>query len=80
MTMMFLTNVDFLLKFYERCKEEGLDTVDERMDLLVKMAMENSGQCSISETKRDKEQIIKDLQKNYGNILYVDPDADDKLL
>lgn len=77
MTMLFLTNADFLLKFYERCAKDGIETEEERVVLLTQMAIENEGQCSISQTNRTKEQVVKDLSKNYGKVLCVDPDKKD---
>lgn len=80
MTTLFYTNADFLLKFYERCIVEGIESEEAKLELLAEMAVDNPGQCSISSTERSKEQVIKDMTKTYGKVLYIDPNKKDTLL
>jgi len=77
MALAFMGNADFFLKFYEKCIELGLETEQEKEDLLLTMAVLD-GHISVFETKRSKAQIVQDLAKNYGNVLYIKPEEQDQ--
>lgn len=77
MTMLFSGDVDFFEKFYLKCIEQDLTTEEDRVNLLIKMSME-SKDCSIYQTSRTKEQVIKDYTQHYDDILVVEPDKEVK--
>jgi hypothetical protein len=77
MALGFIGNADFFIKFYEKCIELGLETEQDKTDLLLTMS-KNDGHISVFKTKRSKEQIAQDLAKNYGNVLYIKPEEQDQ--
>jgi len=67
MTILFQSNANFFLRFFERCIKENLNTEEDRIKLLVSMAKETN-QCSIIQTSRSTSQIIKDFKKHYKKL------------
>ena len=68
MTLVFQSNADFFLKFYERCMKENITDEKERVQLLLRMA-EEDGKCSVIQTERTKDQIAEDAAKHYKTVL-----------
>ena len=69
MALTFYSNAEFFERFFRRCMVENLDTEEDRVKLLLTMAQEEKGKCSIGMTNRSKKEIVQDLAKNYGNVL-----------
>lgn len=76
MTLGFVTNADFLLRFYEICMEYGIEDEQQKAAILYEMARQEPDQCSVFKTKRTKDQVTKDLAKNFGNVLHIKPKKD----
>lgn len=70
-TLMFMMNAQCLEEFYIRCQTYNAETEADRISVLVDMALDG-WPVSISETGRTREQIISDLQRNYGNVLSIE--------
>ena len=70
----FSLDVATALEFYRRCSIFCVDTEEERVELLVKMANEGYP-ISIGNTQRSKTKYLKDLAKEY-KILHVKPSSD----
>lgn len=66
-TFAFRMDVDTALEFFERTKERGAETEEERIKILLELANEGKMK-NIIMTSRTKEQIIEDYEKHY-NIL-----------
>lgn len=54
-------------EFWVKVKERNLETEEQRKDLLLEMAKEGKIK-SVVQTRRTKEEIVKDYKKNYGNV------------
>lgn len=67
--LMFQSNADFFMRFFERCTQEKLETEEERLVVLLEMARE-SGECSVVSTKRTREEIVKDAAR-HGKVLDI---------
>lgn len=63
--LMWSMDVETAMEFYKRVAERGADTEKERTDILFEL-LEEGKISGLSATKRNKEQIIKDLKKNFN--------------
>lgn len=77
MTMIFEMTLDVAEEFYRRCVEKVAETEEERTDILIELAKEGR-MNSVIHTERTQEQIIADAAKNFGKVLCVKGDRDDK--
>lgn len=67
----FEFTVDTALIFWQRVKERGADTVEEREEILLEMAREGLV-TRVTKTNRTKEEYIKDLAR-HNKVLKVTP-------
>lgn len=68
MNYIFQMSVDTALEFWERVNTRNAQTEEERQAILIELVQEGKVDA-VSKTNRSKEQILKDAQKNYGNVL-----------
>ncbi len=61
------------MEFYRRAEALGLETEEERTDLLILIAHEGLIK-RVVHTNRTKEEYIADLQKNFGVIDLTNPE------
>jgi len=73
----FMMSVEQLELFYQIC--EAVGAVTEEQKVFVAMEMAQHGHInSVVKTKMDKEEYVKHLAKNFGNVLVVKPQEKDK--
>lgn len=70
--LMFEMTLEVAEEFYRRCQERKAETEEARTLILVELA-EEGRMKSVIETKRTADQVVKDMAKNFGKVLYVSP-------
>lgn len=74
--LIFTMSTDVAMEFWQRVKDNHLETELERRMLLLEMTKEGKMQ-SVSETTRSKEDYIKDMSKEF-KIIDVSPKYDEE--
>lgn len=78
---MSLVAVEFTLdqaeEFYRRCVSRGVQTVEQKNEILMEMIKEGKVQA-VTETNRTKEQYVQDTAQHRGTVLVISPEGEQK--
>jgi uncharacterized protein YpuA (DUF1002 family) len=77
MTLQFISDADTYLEFFERVGTLKDDNEKNRVNILMDMVKEGR-KITVIKTKRTIPEIVEDYQKNYGDVLYVKLNEEEK--